>query len=179
LFLGRLHAQKNLMRLIEAWPAVRQRVQASLLLAGSGPQEKELVAAIERRGIADSVHLIGTVSNPADYLRAANIFVLPSVAEGMSNSLLEAMAVGLPVVVSSIDGNTDLVSHDKNGLLADPHSTSAWSDAIVRMLTEPDTATRLGAAARQLIAGCYSIEAIVDRYVELYGRLVKCDGRAG
>jgi glycosyltransferase involved in cell wall biosynthesis len=172
LFLGRLHPQKNLLRLIDAWPAVRRRVPASLLLAGDGPQRNELHAATERLGIADSVHFIGSVKYPADYLRAADIFVLPSVAEGMSNSLLEAMAVGLPVIVSNIAGNTDLVTDGTTGLLADPHDTSTWSDAVIRLLMQPAEAARLGAAARDLAVSRYSIQAVVDHYLNLYEELL-------
>jgi glycosyltransferase involved in cell wall biosynthesis len=172
LFLGRLHPQKNLLRLIEAWPAVRQRVAASLILAGDGPQRTELGTACERLGVADSVYFIGAVKNPADYLRAADVFVLPSVAEGMSNSLLEAMAVGLPVIVSNIAGNTDLVTHGQTGLLADPHDSSTWSDTMLHLLAAPAEAARLGSAAHLLVVSRFSIQAIADRYLDLYESLL-------
>jgi glycosyltransferase involved in cell wall biosynthesis len=165
-FVGRLHSQKNLLPLIEAWRAVRAKTTASLLLVGDGPQRQELVTAAEQFGVADSVHFIGAVQNPIDYLRAANIFVLP-----MSNSLLEAMSVGLPVIASKIGGNTDLILHEKTGLLVDPYRTGAWSDAILRLMEDSPAAARIGGAARELVKGSFSIEAVVDRYLKLYERL--------
>jgi glycosyltransferase involved in cell wall biosynthesis len=172
LFLGRLHSQKNLLQLICAWPAVREKMPASLLLVGDGPQKSELVAAAERLGVADSIHFVGAVQDPLQYLHAADVFVLPSVAEGMSNSLLEAMAVGLPAVVSNIGGNTDLIVHNETGLLVDPHHARAWSDALTELLEDHEKASRLGAAARRRVVESFSIEAVVDRYVELYERLI-------
>jgi glycosyltransferase involved in cell wall biosynthesis len=104
LFLGRLHAQKNLSTLLAAWQAATKRVAASLIIAGDGPLLDELKRQSQRSGAAESVHFVGAVHNPLDYLRAADVFVLPSLAEGMSNSLLEAMSVGLPVIASRIGG---------------------------------------------------------------------------
>jgi glycosyltransferase involved in cell wall biosynthesis len=172
LFLGRMHPQKNLLRLLDAWAEVRRRVAANLMLAGDGPQRGELEAAARRLGVADSVHFLGPVQNPIEVLRAADVFVLPSVAEGMSNSLLEAMSAGVPIIASSIGGNTDLLRDGVNGLMADPLDPAAWTRAIVQLLEEPATAARLGAAARESVVAEFSIEAIVDRYVELYSRLM-------
>ena len=103
-------------------------------------------------GIADRVQFVGAVDNPADYLRAADVFVLPSVAEGMSNSLLEAMATALPCVVSGIGGNTDLVADRLTGRLVSTADAEAWSQTLleVHSTTRPrcaDTAKRLAGAS--------------------------------
>lgn len=177
LFLGRLHAQKNLTTLLAAWPQVRRVVPASLLLAGEGPERNRLHAQAQELGVADSVHFVGAVSNPVEYLRTADAFVLPSLAEGMSNSLLEAMAVGLPVAVSRIGGNTDVVADGQTGLLVEPHDAAAWAAAIVRLLAAPEFGRQLGAAARELVSARYSIQAVVDQYIRLYQRLLA--GAAG
>ncbi len=172
IFLGRLHAQKNLRTLISAWPAVRKRVPASLILAGDGPDRKELSELAQRLNIADSVTFVGAVSNPVDYLRAADVFVLPSVAEGMSNSLLEAMSVGLPVVVSNIGGNADLITDGQNGRLVEQSNVAAWSEAISQSIESAAKSSEQGRAARELVMNQFSIRVIVDRYIDLYERLL-------
>ena len=109
-FTGRLHPQKNLPLLLEAWQEVVRHIHANLILVGPGSDREVLAGLASELGIRDRVQIVGAVADPADYLRAADVFVLPSVAEGMSNSLLEAMATALPCIVSGIGGNTDLVS---------------------------------------------------------------------
>src|SRR5258707_13549156 len=123
-------------------------------------------------GIADRVQFVGAVDDPADYLRAADIFVLPSVAEGMSNSLLEAMATALPCVVSGIGGNTDLVADGQTGRLVAQPTAEAWSNTILELLENPSEARRLGRAARQRIDQEFALGIVVDRYFELIPRLI-------
>jgi glycosyltransferase involved in cell wall biosynthesis len=93
----------------------------------------------------------------------------------MSNSLLEAMATGLPCLASAIGGNTDLLGEGEVGLLLPADRPGAWAEAIVRVLADNDLAYRLGSAARQRIETEFSIEAVVDRYEELYRRLLSGD----
>ena len=118
------------------------------------------------------MQFVGAVDNPADYLRAADLFVLPSVAEGMSNSLLEAMATALPCVVSGIGGNTDLVADGETGRLVMDPTAQAWSTCLLELLENPDEAHRLGAAARQRIDQEFAHSVVVDRYLELYRRMI-------
>jgi L-malate glycosyltransferase len=124
-------------------------------------------------GIFDRVQFVGAVDNPADYLRAADLFVLPSVAEGMSNSLLEAMATALPCVVSGIGGNTDLISDGQTGRLVEAATPQAWSKVLLELLEDPDAARRMGAAARERIDREFAVSVVVDRYCDLYRRLIE------
>ena len=96
-FTGRLHPQKNLDTLLDAWPAVVRQTGADLILVGQGPDRERLEARAGSLGVAEHVRFAGALADPADILRTASVFVLPSIAEGMSNSLLEAMATALPV----------------------------------------------------------------------------------
>jgi glycosyltransferase involved in cell wall biosynthesis len=89
----------------------------------------------------------------------------------MSNSLLEAMATGLPCLASKIGGNTDLLGDDEAGLLL-PDDRGAWARALMRVLTDRELAARLGAAARRRIEEEFALPKVVDRYVELYRRLL-------
>jgi glycosyltransferase involved in cell wall biosynthesis len=175
IFTGRLHPQKNLPLLLTAWSLVAQKSAAHLLLVGPGPDRRQLTDLSASMGVADRVHFVGSVSNPADYLRAADVFVLPSVAEGMSNSLLEAMATALPCVVSGIGGNTDLIADGKNGRVVSDTVPESWSKVLLELLEEPAARKQLGAAARRDIDEHYALSIVVDRYVELYRRMVACN----
>jgi glycosyltransferase involved in cell wall biosynthesis len=171
IFTGRLHPQKNLPLLLAAWVDVARQSAANLILVGPGHGRQGLAELAGSLGIADRVQFTGAVINPADYLRAADVFVLPSVAEGMSNSLLEAMATALPCVVSGIGGNTDLIGDGQTGRLVGEATVAAWSKAILDLLGDPAEARRLGAAARRRVDDEFALRVVVDRYVELYRRL--------
>ena len=172
MFTGRLHPQKNLPLLLEAWSAIAPNRSGNLILVGPGDDRQRLVELAASRGIGDRVQFTGGVDNPADYLRAADIFVLPSLAEGMSNSLLEAMATALPCAVSGIGGNTDLIEDGATGRLVRDATPQAWSQALVDLLDDPTNAQRLGAAARRRIDEEFALSVVVDRYVELYRKML-------
>ena len=149
IFTGRLHPQKNLPILLEAWRQVARQTSANLILVGPGSDREALSLLAGQLGIADRVQFVGAVADPAEHLRAADIFVLPSVAEGMSNSLLEAMATALPCVVSGIGGNTDLVTDQETGRLVAGTNPDAWASTLVELLQDQDvgpTAGSLGPA---------------------------------
>jgi glycosyltransferase involved in cell wall biosynthesis len=171
-FTGRLHPQKNLPLLLDAWVAVAQNSRANLILVGPGDERHNLVELAASLGISDRVQFVGAVDNPAEYLRAADYFVLPSVAEGMSNSLLEAMATALPCVVSGIGGNTDLICDRHTGRLVGAATADAWSQMLLELLGDPAAAESLGAAARERIDREFALPVIVDRYCDLYRRLI-------
>lgn len=170
IFTGRLHPQKNLPLLIDAWPAVAERTAANLIVVGPGDPEP-LRDQTRRLGVADRVQFVGAVADPAEHLRAAELFVLPSVAEGMSNSLLEAMSSGLACVVSGIGGNTDLIEDGRTGRLVAEAVPSAWSRALIELLENPDSIRRFGAEARTRIEAEFALPRVIDRYLEIYGRL--------
>jgi L-malate glycosyltransferase len=172
LFTGRLHPQKNLPLLLEAWSAVAKQHVGSLILVGPGNDRQRLVELARSLGIADRVQFTGGVDNPADYLRAADVFVLPSVAEGMSNSLLEAMATALPCAVSAIGGNTDLIEDGITGRLVNSPTAEAWTQTLLGLLDDPARAQRLGAAARRRIDQEFALSVVVDRYVDIYRRML-------
>jgi len=172
IFTGRLHPQKNLDVLLHAWRQVVRRVPASLILVGAGPEEARLRALSDKLGVAASVLFAGAQTDVVPYLRAADVFVLPSVAEGMSNALLEAMAAGLAVAVSRIGGNTDLVSEGQTGLLFDPTDTDELAQKLLCLLRNAEVRRRLGRAARRFVVERYSLRSVVDAYERLYRELI-------
>jgi glycosyltransferase involved in cell wall biosynthesis len=171
-FTGRLHPQKNLPLLLEAWTRVVQRTPANLILVGPGNDRQRLSELAESLGIGGRVQFTGAVDSPADYLRACDLFVLPSVAEGMSNSLLEAMASALPCVVSGIGGNTDLVSDRETGRLVMAADPEPWASTLIELIEDLPSARQMGEAARRRIEKDYALDVVVDRYVELYRALI-------
>ena len=171
-FTGRLHPQKNLGVLLDAWPAVARASGASLVLVGDGEERDRLTSRAGELGVADRIHFAGSVSDPAEYLRAADVFVLPSVAEGMSNSLLEAMSTALPCLASEIGGNTDLLGEAGSGLLIRGDDPGTWADAINRVVADRGLARNLGSAARRRVEAEFALPVVVDRYQALYRRLL-------
>ena len=172
IFTGRLHPQKNLGLLLDAWPGVARATGASLILVGQGPERERLLEKARALGLGDRFHLAGGFDDPAAHLRAADAFALPSLAEGMSNSLLEAMSTALPCLATAIGGNTDLLSPGPAGLLLPGDDPGAWTSALIRVLTDPPFASQLGATARRRVEMDFSIDAVVTRYQALYDRLL-------
>ncbi len=178
-FTGRLHPQKNLDVLIDAWPKVASATGANLVLVGQGAERPRLEAKAKALGVGNRVFFHGPVADVAEALCAADLFVLPSVAEGMSNSLLEAMATGLPCVASDIGGNQDLLRPEggkPSGLLVRGGDPSDWAAALIGLLNEPDRASLLGIEARRRIDETYDLRIVVGRYVELYRWLLTKKG---
>ncbi|WZO99819.1 glycosyltransferase family 4 protein [Isosphaeraceae bacterium EP7] len=170
-FTGRLHPQKNLDLLLDAWPTVTAATGATLVLVGNGPERSRLEARAAELGVAGHIVFTGAVADPAEHLRAADVFVLPSLAEGMSNSLLEAMATGLPCLASDIGGNTDLLGGGV-GILVSPPTAPAWAQALIGLLRDREGSVNMGRAARRRIEETYSLPRVVDRYLVLYQRLM-------
>jgi glycosyltransferase involved in cell wall biosynthesis len=171
-FTGRLHPQKNLPMLLEAFAQVARQTPANLILVGPGSDREALRHLAVERGIADHVQFVGAVPDPVEHLRAADLFVLPSLAEGMSNSLLEAMATGLPCVVSEIGGNTDLITDRQTGRLVAGANPDAWAATLIELLSDLERARQLGVRARESIDHDFSLRVVVDRYVDLYRRMI-------
>ncbi len=173
LFTGRFHPQKNLPVLLDAWPRIVREAPAHLILLGWGPERAAIEVLVEERGLSPWIQIHEPVADPAPYLRAVDAFVLPSIAEGMSNSLLEAMATGLPCLVSAIGGNEDLIEDNQNGRLLPPHQPDAWATALIELIRNPEQARLLGNSALERVREVYSIEKVIERYETLYRRLIE------
>ena len=102
----------------------------------------------------------------------SHCFVLPSLAEGISNTILEAMASALPVIATAVGGNADLVSHGKTGVIVPAADVPSMADAIVRFASAPPRAAAMGRAGRAQVEDRFSLSAMVDTYAQVYGRLL-------
>ena len=130
--------------MLEAWSVLAPNRPGSLILVGPGDDRQRLETLAASLGIASRVQFTGGVDDPAEYLRAADVFVLPSLAEGMSDSLLEAMATALPCAVSGIGGNTDLIEDDTTGRLVVDSTPHAWTQILAELLDNPARSQHLG-----------------------------------
>ena len=124
-------------------------------------------------GITSHVTIIQGGSNVQPYLNLADIFVLPSLGEGISNSLLEAMASGLACVATNVGGSAEVLAGGACGVLVSPNDVEQLADAIIRLVSNPNEMKRLGMLARQRVVDHYSLDAVGEQYIELYSRLAK------
>jgi glycosyltransferase involved in cell wall biosynthesis len=174
-FVGRLHQQKGVQTLLHSLGELRRRsrgLSISLQLVGDGPERTELAALATRLGVSDDVAFLGSRTDVGRLLRRSDIFVLPSRAEGLSNALLEAMSVGLPVVVSNIPGNEDVVDHLSNGLLFRVDDSTSLASAVMRLLDDPDLRRAVGRQARLTVIERYGFDGVARRYLALYEKLL-------
>jgi len=173
-FVGRLAVEKGLTTLIDAWPIVRATFpEARLTLIGEGPERSGLIDRMGRLSLESFVDMPGPLSDPASILRESDLFVLPSREEGMSIALLEAMAMGMPVVASAIAGNRKLISDEVHGRLAPPDDSKALARAIVAQWENLGAAVEQGKEARRRVIEHYSITSVARAHLELFRRLMR------
>jgi len=169
LFAGRITAQKNLPAFLRAWTEqARRSPQAQLAIVGDGDKKAELEKLAVRLNAGDSVIFAGPTDDVRPWYAAADVFVLPSLAEGLSNSMLEAMACGLPVLASGVGGAADAIKNGESGFLFAPQDTAAMTEAINRFLAEPELAAKMGAMARKEAERHYAMSDVAREIAGLY-----------
>lgn len=178
IYLGRLHPQKRLDVLLRAFQQVaadRPKLCWRLLLMGDGPARSSLESMVQEFGGAGEVLFCGQTDDIFTYLTQADLFVLPSQTEGMSNALLEAMACGMPCIASRVSGNLDLIKDGQNGRLVDCGEVEGLAQAIVDLVDDDERREWLGRAARQTIEEGFTLERVVEQYITLYQNLLTED----
>jgi L-malate glycosyltransferase len=173
-FVGRLHPQKGVDTLLKALKLAAQTDPHDgwrLVLAGTGPLEQALRSLAAELGISEWVEFLGQVEDVDGLLNQSDLFALPSFSEGMSNALLEAMAHGLPCIVTDIPGNHDLIRDKENGLLVPVDDPVVLAQVLVETARDEPTRRRLGQGAYQTVQTHYSLSQVADRYIQLYERL--------
>jgi glycosyltransferase involved in cell wall biosynthesis len=169
---GRLVQRKGLDYLLQAWARVSPAYpEARLLILGEGPLRENLEALSRHLGVADSVAFRGGVLNVPEYLRAADLFVLPSLQEGMPNALLEAMGSGLACAATAIGGVLDVVEHGTSGLLCHSGDPEELSAVLERCLADGGLRRRLGHRAWKTIHESFSQNQRAADYLRLYAHL--------
>ena len=172
LFVGRLVEHKNLPRLLDAFAQVAaERPHARLLLVGGGPLHDTLAARIRDLKLDDRALLLGERSDVAALMKAADLLVAPSLREGMSNVILEAMALGLPVLATRVGGTPEVIEDGRHGVLVDPTDTQALADSMLQLIDDPVRRQAIGQAGRQKVLEQYSPPAMVSAMLKEYSRV--------
>jgi sugar transferase (PEP-CTERM/EpsH1 system associated) len=158
------------VRALELAPHLRQRLRLAMI--GDGPLRRETQAVLAAGGVDALAWLPGERTDVPDVMRGLDCFVLPSIAEGISNTILEAMASGLPVLATAVGGNGELVEDGQTGALVPAGDIEAMAAGIVRMASDPAHAAVLGRAGRARAEARFSLPAMVGAYQALYERLL-------
>lgn len=172
IYTGRLSPEKGVDFLVRSFSKVKQSLNCQLVIIADGPEKKYIMRIIDRFEVSDAVLLMPTVDDVPSYLKAADLFILPSRFEGLSNALLEAMACSLPIVSTRVGGSIDIIKEGINGLLVDSESDEQLIDAIARVFSDPTLASSLGENARKSIETHHDMDSIADKYREVYNSLV-------
>ncbi len=168
---GRLVPIKNHRVLIELLPRlVREFPTLRLVILGGGVLREGLAAQAQALGVADRLMLAGEHAVVSELLPAFDVFTLPSETEGLSIALLEAAAMGLPIVATAVGGNPEIIQNGKTGLLVPPGDADALATALEALLRDPARGASLGDAAREWVRQNASIEAMHTAYMNFYGR---------
>ena len=172
LSVGRLSHEKGHDVLIAAWSRLSKTssIDATLRIVGDGPARSRLERGVRREALA--VRFEGHQADVAPFYRSCDLFVLPSRSEGSPNALLEAMAVGCPIVATAVGGVPEIVEDERNALLVAPDDPRALATAMSRLLADDRLARRLGRAARETAAQNFAPAARAARLASLYARLV-------
>lgn len=168
---GRLHPQKGFAHLLRAFSAVRRVLPCKLVILGEGPLRAELEGLVASLGLADDVALPGFQENPYNYIAHADVFVLSSLFEGFGNVLVDALALGVPVISTRCPvGPEDIIADGVTGVFVPPADEGALAQAILRVLQDGELRRELSANG-PLRAADFAIERIVPQYEALFERL--------
>lgn len=178
LFVGRLVALKNVPVLLRALRLLLDRgVGARVLLAGDGPERAAIEQVVQQLDLEVHVQLLGQRDDVPGLMAAADVVVLPSLREGLSNVVLEGMMSGRAVVASRVGGTPELIDDGVSGWLFESDDAHALADALQRLVTDESARHRLGEQARERAVARFGIPAMVQAYEELYGAAVReCRG---
>lgn len=168
LYTGRLAAEKGVAVLVRAFALACPGTDARLCIVGRGREHTRLLRLAKNLAIDDRVQFIPACSDVLPYYQRADVFVMPSLHEGMSNSILEAMACALPVIATAVSGTTDLVHDRHTGLLVPPRDPKALAAALMQLLHSASERSAMGHAGRCMVEDAYTDTSVVRGYLQLY-----------
>ncbi|RIX45473.1 MAG: TIGR03088 family PEP-CTERM/XrtA system glycosyltransferase [Rhodocyclales bacterium GT-UBC] len=181
--IGRMHVVKDQMNLAQAvacaldkQPDLRRRLR--LLMIGDGPERTRIESYLKQSGLTDIAWTPGERDDAPAILRGLDCFVLPSKSEGISNTILEAMATSLPVIATDVGGNPELVQAGLTGKLVAAEDPAALADAIIDYANHPDSAKQAGMAGRKAVESKFSLDAMIKAYCALYDGLLPASPQA-
>ncbi|MEP7370708.1 MAG: TIGR03088 family PEP-CTERM/XrtA system glycosyltransferase [Nitrosospira sp.] len=175
---GRMVDIKNYPSLIQAFlmllkeePAARD--QFRILVVGEGTARRECIDILRAAGVEDLAWFPGERADIPELMRVMDLFVLPSLGEGISNTILEAMSTGLPVIATSVGGNVELVKEGLTGMLVPPGVPAALTEVMLKYYRDPDLIVQHGKAARRQIDASFSMEAMTQGYLQVYDKALR------
>ena len=178
-YTGRIVSYKGVPKLIEVWRTLRtEHPEATLVVCGSGGVdifacEEEVRAAVAAHGLEAHVLMPGSVTNVDEYMRASDIFVLPTENDAFPLCLLEAMSCAMPLVTTTVGGLKDVIVHEDNGLVMQPGSVDELHACLTRLLEDPELGQRIGERAREDVDTKYTRDIIARQYVALFEKCVR------
>jgi glycosyltransferase involved in cell wall biosynthesis len=169
---GRLELVKGHHLAIDAVASDGMSADVHLHILGAGPREQELQALAKQRGVMQRVHVLGFRRNIYDYIAHCDTLLMPSLHEGLPYTLLEAMALGVPVIASRVGGLAETIQDENTGLLIPPGDVKALAQAIARLRRDAMLRRQLGQNAQHLQRDHYSLEVMTARYLAVYQELL-------
>ncbi len=163
------------VRLLTIQPILRNRVR--LIMIGDGPLREECLRILHEGGVANFAWLPGERDDIPEILQSLDLFVLPSVTEGISNTILEAMASGVAVVATRVGGNVELVREGETGSLVPSEDTETLAQVLAVYVENPERARLQGDVGRQRIASHFSLQAMTEKYLAVYDHLLRMRAR--
>ena len=179
---GRMQAVKDPLNLAQAFvlllrqqPAMRNRLR--LVMVGEGPLRSAAQTLLDEAGVGDLCWLPGERADVPELMRGLQCFVLPSLSEGVSNAILEAMATALPVIATDVGGNAELVGHGQTGEIVPAADPQALAASLLALACQPERAIAWGQAGRREVEARFSLPVMVATYQRLYDSLLAQSGR--
>lgn len=169
---GRLETVKGHSLAIEAIAAASNLADLHLQIVGSGPCESELKILAEKLNISHKIHFLGFQRNAYNYIAYCHALLMPSLHEGLPYTLLEAMALGAPIIASQVGGLAEVLQNDITALLIPPGNSEALAQSIRRLYSDPELRCRLAKNAQQLQQTQFSLEKMIQRYLSAYQKLL-------
>ncbi len=174
--ISRLDPIKNHQMMLEAFSKIHQQYPyVKLLIVGDGELRETLEELCDKLAITEQVIFTGFIIEPQKYLNIMDIFLLPSLSEGTSMTLLEAMSFSKPCIVTNVGGNPEIVSHNKTGLVVPNEDCSALVKACVSLINDSDRRQQLAIAGRQRYEQLFSVDMMMRQFESLYVSLSKND----
>lgn len=173
---GNLYPVKGHQYLIDAIPAVLEKCpDSSFVFAGRGQLETDLKQQVNRLGLDKRVHFLGLRQDIPRVLALLDVFVLPSLSEGLSMAILEAMMAGKPVIATSVGGNPEIVTDEETGFLVPPRDSHALAERLVTLLKNRHLAAQLGEHGKRRAERQFSLQSMVNAYESLYAEHLQPD----
>ena len=166
--IANLYKNKGIEYLILAIAKISNDNRFNLVIIGDGPEKANLEKLIKKKNLENRIFMIGYVPNAYRYLKAFNLFVLPSIKEGQPWVILEAMAASLPIVATNIAGIPEMIENEKSGLLVEPADSEALSLAIEKMLTHPSLSQECAKNAFKTIKEKFKTETMIRQNESLF-----------